>query len=124
MRSRRRRKRAPVPFGAAPTTRWGLWWHPNPERSLVLRRRLSSLLGREVRAVERQSVVPARGGPILLPLENPATAPSTAGVTSAPAAAASTRRVVSLKNERQCLRCRRWFWAWDTERTICYFCEP
>lgn len=28
------------------------------------------------------------------------------------------------KNERQCEKCGRWFWAWGTGRKVCYACDP
>ncbi len=28
------------------------------------------------------------------------------------------------KYERQCERCRHWFWAWSPYRFLCYFCCP
>lgn len=28
------------------------------------------------------------------------------------------------KYERQCRRCRKWFWAWEPVRTNCYVCQP
>jgi hypothetical protein len=31
---------------------------------------------------------------------------------------------VMAKNEIQCARCGRWFWAWGTGRTVCYACDP
>jgi hypothetical protein len=32
--------------------------------------------------------------------------------------------VETKKNERQCRRCRKWFWAWEPVRTHCYVCQP
>ena len=32
--------------------------------------------------------------------------------------------VETQKYERQCAGCRKWFWAWGTERTHCYVCQP
>jgi len=29
-----------------------------------------------------------------------------------------------MKNQRECVRCRRSFWAWETPRRCCYLCEP
>lgn len=31
---------------------------------------------------------------------------------------------ISLKNERQCARCQRPFWAWDSGRKVCWYCKP
>jgi ribosomal protein L37E len=31
---------------------------------------------------------------------------------------------VSQKNEQRCVRCGRWFNAWDERRTTCRLCEP
>jgi hypothetical protein len=28
------------------------------------------------------------------------------------------------RNERECARCHRSFWGWDTPRSCCYLCEP
>jgi hypothetical protein len=32
--------------------------------------------------------------------------------------------VETQKYERQCRRCRKWFWAWEPVRTHCYVCQP
>ena len=32
--------------------------------------------------------------------------------------------VVSRKRETTCCKCKRDFWAWDSNRTACYMCEP
>ncbi len=32
--------------------------------------------------------------------------------------------VETQKHERQCRRCRKWFWAWEPVRTHCYVCQP
>jgi hypothetical protein len=29
-----------------------------------------------------------------------------------------------MKNQRECARCHRSFWAWETPRRCCYLCEP
>jgi len=29
-----------------------------------------------------------------------------------------------MKNQRECARCHRSFWAWETPRSCCYLCEP
>ncbi len=29
-----------------------------------------------------------------------------------------------MKNQRECARCHRPFWAWATVRRCCYLCEP
>jgi len=29
-----------------------------------------------------------------------------------------------MRNERECARCHRSFWAWETPRRRCYLCEP
>jgi hypothetical protein len=29
-----------------------------------------------------------------------------------------------MRNERDCARCHRSFWAWETPRSCCYLCEP
>ena len=29
-----------------------------------------------------------------------------------------------MKNQRECARCHRSFWAWETPRRRCYLCEP
>src|SRR5512136_400368 len=26
-------------------------------------------------------------------------------------------------HQRQCVQCRRWFWAWDSERFRCFVCD-
>lgn len=30
----------------------------------------------------------------------------------------------TIKNERQCIQCKKSFWAWDTGRRSCYLCDP
>ncbi len=58
-------------------------------------------------------------------------------VESAPQAASSTvvspsgptpnetrgTRIKTRVHQRQCVKCKRWFWAWDPERLRCFLCD-
>ncbi len=32
-------------------------------------------------------------------------------------------RIKTRVHQRQCVRCKRWFWAWDPERLRCFLCD-
>jgi hypothetical protein len=32
-------------------------------------------------------------------------------------------RIETRVHQRQCVKCRRWFWAWDPERSRCFVCD-
>lgn len=32
-------------------------------------------------------------------------------------------RIETRVHQRQCVHCRRWFWAWDPERFRCFVCD-
>jgi hypothetical protein len=32
-------------------------------------------------------------------------------------------RIETRVHQRQCVKCRRWFWAWDPDRLRCFVCD-
>lgn len=32
-------------------------------------------------------------------------------------------RIKTRVHQRQCVQCKRWFWAWDPERVRCFLCD-
>lgn len=64
-------------------------------------------------------------GTMALNTESARRVTETVAAVSDPSAHQEKRRtrVETRVHQRQCVKCRRWFWAWDPVRTHCFVCD-